>query len=122
MVRWLGFDFLHASASAKLLNLASNMAALALFISTGHIWWHLVYNQAGAAPKTKVPAAIAQRTWDVVIGSDLTYKRETWPSFVQVVTTNNNTSQQNSQNLQNLGRVWGRNDLWRSNHRRRLVL
>lgn len=42
MVRWLGFDFLHASANAKVLNLASNMAALGLFISTGHIWWHLV--------------------------------------------------------------------------------
>ena len=42
MVRFLGFDFLHASASAKLLNLGSNMAALVLFISTGHIWWHLV--------------------------------------------------------------------------------
>ena len=42
MVRWLGFDFLHASANAKVLNLASNMAALTLFISTGHVWWHLV--------------------------------------------------------------------------------
>lgn len=39
-VRWLGYDFLHASASAKLLNVASNIAALALFISKGHIWWH----------------------------------------------------------------------------------
>ncbi|MDD2547813.1 MAG: TSUP family transporter, partial [Burkholderiaceae bacterium] len=30
-VRWLGYDFLHASASAKLLNTATNLAALALF-------------------------------------------------------------------------------------------
>ena len=30
-VRLLGYDFLHASASAKLLNTATNMAALVLF-------------------------------------------------------------------------------------------
>ena len=41
-VRWLGYDFLHASASAKLLNVTSNLAALILFISKGHIWWHFV--------------------------------------------------------------------------------
>ncbi|HOX68660.1 MAG TPA: TSUP family transporter [Burkholderiaceae bacterium] len=40
-VRMLGFDFLHASASAKLLNTATNMGALILFASTGHVWWHL---------------------------------------------------------------------------------
>jgi uncharacterized membrane protein YfcA len=40
-VRWLGYDFLHASASAKLLNLGSNAAALALFAWKGHVWWHL---------------------------------------------------------------------------------
>jgi uncharacterized protein len=39
-VRWLGYDFLHASASAKLLNTASNLAALALFAWKGHVWWH----------------------------------------------------------------------------------
>jgi uncharacterized protein len=42
LVRWLGYDFLHASASAKLLNTASNLAALSLFAWTGHVWWHLV--------------------------------------------------------------------------------
>ncbi len=41
-VRWLGYDFLHASASAKLLNTGSNAAALLLFIGKGHIWWHFV--------------------------------------------------------------------------------
>ena len=39
-VRVLGYDFLHASASAKLLNLASNAAALLLFSLKGHVWWH----------------------------------------------------------------------------------
>jgi uncharacterized membrane protein YfcA len=40
-VRWLGYDFLHASAAAKLLNTATNAAALALFASKGQVWWHL---------------------------------------------------------------------------------
>ena len=39
-VRWLGYDFLHASGSAKLLNSATNLAALALFAWKGHVWWH----------------------------------------------------------------------------------
>lgn len=39
-VRWLGYDFLHASASAKLLNVTSNLAALILFTLKGHVWWH----------------------------------------------------------------------------------
>lgn len=38
-VRVLGYDFLHASAAAKLLNTATNVAALSLFASTGHVWW-----------------------------------------------------------------------------------
>ncbi|GAB1385431.1 TSUP family transporter [Melaminivora sp.] len=41
-VRVLGYDFLHASASAKLLNLATNVAALLLFAAKGHVWWHFV--------------------------------------------------------------------------------
>jgi uncharacterized membrane protein YfcA len=40
-VRLLGFDFLHASASAKLLNTLTNAAALMLFAWNGHVWWHL---------------------------------------------------------------------------------
>ena len=40
-VRLLGYDFLHASASAKLLNTATNAAALVLFAWKGHIWWHI---------------------------------------------------------------------------------
>ena len=39
-VRWLGYDFLNASASAKLLNTATNLAALILFTLKGHVWWH----------------------------------------------------------------------------------
>ena len=39
-VRALGYDFLHASAAAKLLNTASNLAAVLLFAWKGHVWWH----------------------------------------------------------------------------------
>jgi uncharacterized protein len=45
-VRWLGYDFLNASASAKLLNVATNSAALVLFAFKGHVWWHLVVPMA----------------------------------------------------------------------------
>jgi len=38
-VRVLGFDFLHASASAKWLNMATNLAALGLFAAVGHVLW-----------------------------------------------------------------------------------
>ena len=40
-VRLLRYDFLHASAAAKLLNTATNLAALVLFTWTGHVWWHV---------------------------------------------------------------------------------
>jgi uncharacterized membrane protein YfcA len=39
-VRVLGYDFLHASAAAKLLNTATNLAALILFAAKGHVWWN----------------------------------------------------------------------------------
>ena len=45
-VRWLGYDFLNASASAKLLNTATNFAALALFAWKGHVWWHFALTMA----------------------------------------------------------------------------
>ena len=58
-VRLLGYDFLHASASAKLLNVATNIAALILFGWKGHIWWHYaavmaVANMAGSLIGTRL--------------------------------------------------------------------
>ena len=47
-VRWLGYDFLNASASAKLINTATNLAALALFACKGHVWWHFALTMAVA--------------------------------------------------------------------------
>jgi uncharacterized protein len=45
-VRLLGYDFLNASASAKLINVATNVAALVLFTLKGHVWWHLAVPMA----------------------------------------------------------------------------
>jgi uncharacterized membrane protein YfcA len=58
-VRLLGYDFLHASASAKLLNTATNVAALVTFIAKGHVWWHIaavmaVANVAGSLMGTRL--------------------------------------------------------------------
>jgi uncharacterized membrane protein YfcA len=58
-VRWLGFDFLHASASAKLLNTATNASALAMFAWKGHVWWQIaivmaVANVAGSLLGTRL--------------------------------------------------------------------
>ncbi len=58
-VRLLGYDFLNASASAKLLNVATNIAALALFASKGHIWWKIgltmaVFNVVGSLIGTRL--------------------------------------------------------------------
>ena len=47
-VRWLGYDFLNASASAKLLNTSTNLAALLLFAYKGHVWWHFALAMAVA--------------------------------------------------------------------------
>lgn len=41
LVRVLGYDFLHASLGAKLINVATNLAAIVLFASQGHVWWQL---------------------------------------------------------------------------------
>lgn len=45
-VRLLGYDFLHASASAKFINTATNFSALMLFAWQGHVWWHLALAMA----------------------------------------------------------------------------
>jgi uncharacterized membrane protein YfcA len=58
-VRWLGYDFLHASACAKALNVATNVSALLLFGLKGHVWWHIalvmaVANVAGSLIGTRL--------------------------------------------------------------------
>jgi uncharacterized membrane protein YfcA len=46
-VALFGLDFLRASAAAKLVNLATNAAALAFFIPTGHVLWVIGLTMAG---------------------------------------------------------------------------
>ena len=45
-VRLLGYDFLNASATSKLMNTATNFSALVLFTLQGHVWWHLAVPMA----------------------------------------------------------------------------
>ncbi|WP_295501882.1 TSUP family transporter [Limnohabitans sp. Rim8] len=45
-VRLLGYDFLNASASAKVINLGSNFSALMMFAYQGYVWWHLALAMA----------------------------------------------------------------------------
>ena len=47
-VRFLGYDFLNASAAAKLLNVATNLAAIVLFAWKGHIWGQVGLSMAVA--------------------------------------------------------------------------
>ena len=59
MVRVLGYDFLNASASAKLLNTTTNLGGLLLLALKGHVWWHLglmmaVANVIGSLLGTRV--------------------------------------------------------------------
>ncbi|WP_151449002.1 sulfite exporter TauE/SafE family protein [Lacisediminimonas profundi] len=58
-VRFFGFDFLSASAAAKVVNVACNLAALLLFSWTGHILWQVgllmaVCNIVGSVTGTRL--------------------------------------------------------------------
>ncbi len=77
LVRGLGWDFLHASAAAKRLNLAANVAALAWFIPHGHVVWALaipmaVANVAGSSVGTRLAlkhgAGFVRGVFLVVVG------------------------------------------------------
>jgi uncharacterized protein len=77
-VRALGYDFLHASASAKMLNTATNAAALVLFAWKGHVWWHLALvialaNVAGSLLGTRAAlkhgAGFVRAVFIVVVGA-----------------------------------------------------
>jgi uncharacterized membrane protein YfcA len=58
-IQWFGLDFLRASATAKIVNLATNLAALAYFLPTGNVWFALAVpmalaNIAGAMVGTRL--------------------------------------------------------------------
>lgn len=90
LVRVLGYDFLNASAGAKLLNTASNLAAIVLFAVKGHIWWHYVLamalaNMAGSFAGThlalKHGAAFVRVVFIVVVS--LLIAKTTWDAFLR---------------------------------------
>lgn len=90
-ISMLGFDFLHASASAKVLNWATNFAAITAFASSGHLRYDLAFpmaafNIVGALVGTRlailkgnrfvrqlflyiVLALIAKLTYDLLVSS-----------------------------------------------------
>lgn len=39
VLRLLGFDDLHAAAGTKVLNMTTNLGALAFLGTAGHVWW-----------------------------------------------------------------------------------
>jgi uncharacterized membrane protein YfcA len=47
-VRVVGYDFLHSVATAKVLNMATNLGALATFGATDNIWWRFFLPMAAA--------------------------------------------------------------------------
>jgi len=76
-VRLLGYDFLNASAAAKLLNVATNVSAIALFAAKGHVWWKVgavlaVANVAGSLIGTRLAlkhgAGFVRGVFIVVVG------------------------------------------------------
>lgn len=89
-VRLMGYDFLHASASAKLLNTATNLSALTAFALTGHVWWHIaavmaVANIAGSLVGTRLAlkhGAGFVRGVFIVVVSALILKTG-WDAFVR---------------------------------------
>ena len=89
-VRVLGYDFLHASATAKLMNVATNLAALALFIAKGHMWWQLaavmaVTNVIGSLLGTRLALARGVgfvRGFFVVVVAALILKTG-WDAFIR---------------------------------------
>ena len=58
-IGWFGFDFLHASASAKLINFATNIAAVCYFVATDNVYYTYALpmalcNVAGSLVGTKL--------------------------------------------------------------------
>lgn len=90
LVRWLGYDFLHASACAKLLNTATNLSALTLFAWVGHVWWQVALvmalaNVAGSLLGTRLAlrhgAGFVRRVFIGVVGALIL--KTGWDAFVR---------------------------------------
>ncbi|WP_374355104.1 sulfite exporter TauE/SafE family protein [Chitinimonas sp.] len=67
-IRFFGFDFLRASASAKVVNLATNLASLGFFIPHGNVLYHFAIPMALAnVSGAVIGARLAMRGGTVVI-------------------------------------------------------
>lgn len=87
-VRMLGYDFLNASAAAKILNVSTNIAAITLFTMKGHIWWHFAIPLAvanmlgamlGAWMALRHGAAFVRWIFIVVVGALIV--KTSWDAF-----------------------------------------
>jgi uncharacterized membrane protein YfcA len=76
LVGAVGLSFLHASATSKVVNASTNLAALLLFASRGHVLWQLgavmaVCNLAGAQIGTRIAvrggSVLVRRVFIVVV-------------------------------------------------------
>jgi uncharacterized membrane protein YfcA len=70
-IGWFGFDFLSASASAKVINFATNLAAVILFAATGHVLYRYALpmaacQMAGSVTGTRVAMVKGNRFVRVV--------------------------------------------------------
>ncbi|MEJ7137897.1 TSUP family transporter [Comamonadaceae bacterium SL12-8] len=77
LVRVLGYDFLGAAMGAKVLNVATNLAALLLLGAKGHVWWQMglvmaVANVAGSVLGSRLAlrkgAGFVRGVFIVVVG------------------------------------------------------
>jgi uncharacterized membrane protein YfcA len=78
LVGAVGLSFLHASATAKVVNTATNLAALLLFAAGGHVLWglgaamagcNLAGSQVGARLAVRRGSAWVRRVFVVVVGA-----------------------------------------------------
>jgi uncharacterized membrane protein YfcA len=89
-VRVFGYDFLHASASTKVVNIATNLAALLLLASKGHVWWQLgavmaVANVAGSQVGSRLAlrhgSGFVRKVFIVVVSALIL--KTAWDAFVR---------------------------------------
>jgi len=71
LVRLLGFDYLHAAACTKVLNMTTNLGALAFLGLHGHVWWRFflpmaIANVVGAFLGTRLALRHGSRLVRVV--------------------------------------------------------
>lgn len=89
-VRVFGYDFLHAAASTKLVNLSTNLAAMLLLASKGHIWWQLglvmavgnvLGSQVGSRLALKHGSRFVRKVFLVVVTALIA--KTAWDAFVR---------------------------------------